>query len=225
LGRRPGDPQADVRALGVILGRDARGKGRAPRGLADRRAGARPRPGRALLPDRGDAVRPAGGGGEPPREEPPTHVRDDGGLPGASRSCSLAAGSPLPVAELLGGAAWEFVYRGGGRPARPYRGLKSSPRSSGAIPIAQSALLTEARAASALEDANLCTVLDVGETEEGMLFLACLCTKGERAWSAGSPAAPWPSRKPSMSRPDRAGSPMHTRRASSIETSNRRTCS
>jgi serine/threonine protein kinase len=46
-------------------------------------------------------------------------------------------------------------------------------------PAAKARLLMEARAASALDHANLCTILDVGESEDGLLFLAMPRYDGE----------------------------------------------
>jgi serine/threonine protein kinase/Tol biopolymer transport system component len=46
-------------------------------------------------------------------------------------------------------------------------------------PAAKARFLTEARAASALDHANLCTILDVGESEDGLLFLAMPRYDGE----------------------------------------------
>jgi eukaryotic-like serine/threonine-protein kinase len=46
-------------------------------------------------------------------------------------------------------------------------------------PEAKARFLTEARAASALDHANLCTILDVGESEDGLLFLAMPRYQGE----------------------------------------------
>ena len=46
-------------------------------------------------------------------------------------------------------------------------------------PAAKARFLTEARAASALDHANLCTILEVGESEDGLLFLAMPRYHGE----------------------------------------------
>ncbi|HSN86574.1 MAG TPA: protein kinase, partial [Thermoanaerobaculia bacterium] len=46
-------------------------------------------------------------------------------------------------------------------------------------PSAKARFLTEARAASALDHANLCTILEVGESEDGLLFLAMPRYEGE----------------------------------------------
>ncbi|HEV7517808.1 MAG TPA: serine/threonine-protein kinase, partial [Thermoanaerobaculia bacterium] len=46
-------------------------------------------------------------------------------------------------------------------------------------PVAKMRFLTEARSASALDHPNLCTILEVGETEEGLLFLAMPLYEGE----------------------------------------------
>jgi eukaryotic-like serine/threonine-protein kinase len=46
-------------------------------------------------------------------------------------------------------------------------------------PVAKARFLTEARAASALDHANLCTIHEAGETEDGLLFLAMPRYDGE----------------------------------------------
>src|SRR5215470_2281227 len=46
-------------------------------------------------------------------------------------------------------------------------------------PEAKARFLTEARAASALDHANLCTILEAGESEDGLLFLAMPRYNGE----------------------------------------------
>jgi Tol biopolymer transport system component len=46
-------------------------------------------------------------------------------------------------------------------------------------PVAKQRFLREARAASALDHPNLCTIHEVGETEDGQIFLAMPCYEGE----------------------------------------------
>jgi serine/threonine protein kinase len=46
-------------------------------------------------------------------------------------------------------------------------------------PLAKARFLDEARAASALDHPNICTLYEVGETAEGQLFLAMACYEGE----------------------------------------------
>src|SRR5262245_55343244 len=46
-------------------------------------------------------------------------------------------------------------------------------------PAAKARFFTEARAASALDHANLCTILEAGESEDGLLFLAMPRYDGE----------------------------------------------
>ena len=46
-------------------------------------------------------------------------------------------------------------------------------------PAAKARFLTEARAASALDHTNLCTILEAGESEDGLLFLAMPRYEGE----------------------------------------------
>ncbi|HEV7517757.1 MAG TPA: protein kinase, partial [Thermoanaerobaculia bacterium] len=87
--------------------------------------------------------------------------------------------SHFRVTEPLGGGGMGVVYRAEDTRLGRTVALKFLAPELGRDPIAKARFLTEARAASALEHPNLCTILDVGETEEGLLFLAMPLYDGE----------------------------------------------
>jgi serine/threonine protein kinase len=83
------------------------------------------------------------------------------------------------VLELLGGGGMGVVYKAEDvRLTRPVA-LKLLPPELTRDPEAKARFLLEARAASALEHPNICTILDVGETAEGRLYLAMPLYDGE----------------------------------------------
>ncbi|MFP5286154.1 MAG: serine/threonine-protein kinase, partial [Thermoanaerobaculia bacterium] len=95
-------------------------------------------------------------------------------------SLALAAGGDLTgrtvdhyrVLEPLGGGGMGVVYKAEDvRLSRPVA-LKLLPPELTRDPESKARFLQEARAASALDHPNLCTILDVGETGEGRLYLA-----------------------------------------------------
>jgi Tol biopolymer transport system component len=83
------------------------------------------------------------------------------------------------VAELLGGGGMGMVFRGEDTRLGRTVALKFLAPELGRDPVAKARFLTEARAASALDHPNLCTVFDMGETDEGLLFLAMPLYAGE----------------------------------------------
>jgi eukaryotic-like serine/threonine-protein kinase len=83
------------------------------------------------------------------------------------------------VAERLGGGGMGVVYRAKDTRLGRTVALKFLTPELASSPVAKARFLTEARAASALEHPSLCTILDVGETEEGLLFLAMPLYEGE----------------------------------------------
>lgn len=90
---------------------------------------------------------------------------------------------------------------------------------------ARERLLQEARAAAALDHRNVCTVHDVGEIEEGGLYVVMALYRG-RSLKNGSRPGPFRSKRrwTSLPRPPRA-SPPSTRGRSFTATSSPRTCS
>jgi Tol biopolymer transport system component len=87
--------------------------------------------------------------------------------------------SHFRVTEPLGGGGMGVVYRAEDTRLGRTVALKFLAPELVRDPIAKARFLNEARAASALEHPNLCTILDVGETEEGLLFLAMPLYAGE----------------------------------------------
>jgi eukaryotic-like serine/threonine-protein kinase len=83
------------------------------------------------------------------------------------------------VGQLLGGGGMGVLYRGEDTRLGRTVALKFLAPELGRDPVAKLRFLTEARAASALDHPNLCTVLDMGETDEGLLFLAMPLYEGE----------------------------------------------
>jgi serine/threonine protein kinase len=57
--------------------------------------------------------------------------------------------------------------------------LKFLPAYFGTQPGADEQLLTEARAAAALEHPNVCTIHEIGQTDDGQRFIAMACYEGE----------------------------------------------
>jgi eukaryotic-like serine/threonine-protein kinase len=87
--------------------------------------------------------------------------------------------SHFRVAEPLGGGGMGVVYRAEDTQLGRSVALKFLAPELVRDPECKARFLTEARAASALDHPNLCTILEVGESEEGMLFLAMPCYGGE----------------------------------------------
>ncbi|MEA2694722.1 MAG: eukaryotic-like serine/threonine-protein kinase [Acidobacteriota bacterium] len=123
-------------------------------------------------------------------EEEPTH-REIGaplssgtsGIPGApSTGPGLLTGrtvSHFRIALLLGGGGMGVVYRAEDIQLGRTVALKFLAPELVRDPIAKVRFLNEARAASALDHPNVCTILEAGETEEGLLFLVMPCYAGE----------------------------------------------
>jgi eukaryotic-like serine/threonine-protein kinase len=87
--------------------------------------------------------------------------------------------SHFRIAEPIGGGGMGVVYRAEDTRLGRTVALKFLAPELVRDPVAKARFLTEARAASALEHPNLCTILDVGETTEGLLFLAMPLYQGE----------------------------------------------
>jgi serine/threonine protein kinase/Tol biopolymer transport system component len=87
--------------------------------------------------------------------------------------------SHFRVAEALGGGGMGVLYRAEDTRLGRAVALKFLAPELVRDPVAKTRFLTEARAASALDHPNLCTILEIGETEEGLLFLAMPLYEGE----------------------------------------------
>jgi len=92
------------------------------------------------------------------------------------------AGSTVPRYRILGLVAvggMGVVYRAQDTRLGRIVALKFLPPSLVPNPRAKQRFLDEARAASALDHPNICTIHEIGETAEGQLFLAMPCYDGE----------------------------------------------
>ena len=83
------------------------------------------------------------------------------------------------IVEPLGGGGMGVVYKAEDSRLQRTVALKFLPPSLTRDPVAKSRFLQEARAASALDHPNICTVYDVGEIDEGQLYLSMPAYDGE----------------------------------------------
>ncbi len=111
---------------------------------------------------------------DPPSTTPMTEGQTAGeeSLPGAT----------VPRYRILGPigiGGMGVVYRAEDTHLGRTAALKFLPPALTPNPRAKARFLNEARAASALDHPNLCTIYEVGETTEGQLYLAMPCYEGE----------------------------------------------
>jgi Tol biopolymer transport system component len=100
------------------------------------------------------------------------------GTPGSTE----AAGLTVPhyrILGLVGTGGMGVVYRAEDSLLRRTVALKFLPPMLTPSPRAKARFLNEARAASALDHPNICTIYEVGETAEGQLYLAMAFYEGE----------------------------------------------
>jgi serine/threonine protein kinase/Tol biopolymer transport system component len=79
----------------------------------------------------------------------------------------------------LGGGGMGVVYKAQDLSLERVVALKFLPPELSRDPEAKTRFLQEARAASALDHPNICTIHEVGETDEAQLYLAMACYDGE----------------------------------------------
>jgi eukaryotic-like serine/threonine-protein kinase len=79
----------------------------------------------------------------------------------------------------LGGGGMGVVYKAQDLSLERVVALKFLPPELSRDPDAKTRFLQEARAASTLDHPNICTIHEVGETDEGQLYLAMACYDGE----------------------------------------------
>jgi serine/threonine protein kinase len=118
----------------------------------------------------------------PPSVTPPTEGRTAGeglaGTPGPAET----TGSTVPRYQILvpiGIGGMGVVYRAEDTLLGRTVVLKFLPPMLTPNPRAKARFLNEARAASALDHPNICTIYEVGETAEGQLYLAMAYYEGE----------------------------------------------
>lgn len=83
------------------------------------------------------------------------------------------------IEEELGTGGMSVVYRALDQRLGRQAALKFLPRGLSADPEARQRLTQEAQAASALDDANICTIYQIDETRDGDLFIAMAYYQGE----------------------------------------------
>jgi serine/threonine protein kinase/Tol biopolymer transport system component len=87
--------------------------------------------------------------------------------------------SQYRIGELLGGGGMGVVYRAEDLHLGRMVALKFLAADLAGDAAAKARFLQEARAASALDHPNICTVFEIGETGENQLYLAMPCYEGE----------------------------------------------
>lgn len=83
------------------------------------------------------------------------------------------------ILDRLGGGGMGVVYRARDDRLERDVALKFLPPHLSADPAAKKRFLVEARAAAALEHPNICTVHEIGETNDGQLYIVMACYDGE----------------------------------------------
>ncbi|HKH43524.1 MAG TPA: protein kinase [Thermoanaerobaculia bacterium] len=86
---------------------------------------------------------------------------------------------PYRLREQLGGGGMGIIYKAEDTRLGRTVALKFLPPELTRDPVAKARFSQEARAASALDHPNICTIYDLGETAESALFLSMPCYEGE----------------------------------------------
>jgi serine/threonine protein kinase len=99
-----------------------------------------------------------------------------------TRSLALGPGqivSQYETMEQLGGGGMGVVYKALDRRLQRFVALKFLPPYLGAEPEVKLRFTQEAKAIASLDHPNLCTILEVEETDDGQLFIVMPYYEGE----------------------------------------------
>jgi serine/threonine protein kinase/tetratricopeptide (TPR) repeat protein len=83
------------------------------------------------------------------------------------------------ILERLGGGGMGVVYKAQDLKLNRVVALKFLPPEFSRDPEAKQRFIHEAQAASALDHNNICTIHEIGETDDGQMFIAMACYEGE----------------------------------------------
>ncbi len=92
---------------------------------------------------------------------------------------SLPSDSRYRIIERIGGGGMGVVYRARDERLERDIALKFLPPHLSADRSAKRRFLVEARAAAAIEHPNICTVHEIGDTDDGQLYIVMACYDGE----------------------------------------------
>jgi serine/threonine protein kinase/tetratricopeptide (TPR) repeat protein len=87
--------------------------------------------------------------------------------------------SHYTVTRQLGAGGMGIVYEAVDNKLDRTVALKFLPPESTRDPVAKARFVHEAKAASAIDHPNVCSIYEIGETQDGQLFLAMACYEGE----------------------------------------------
>ena len=114
-----------------------------------------------------------------PNAGPPSDLPPRPAAPAKSGGMVGRAIGHYVVKEHIGGGGMGVVYKAEDSRLERTVALKFLPPELTRDPVAKARFLQEARAASALEHPNICTIHEVDETEDGQLYLAMPAYDGE----------------------------------------------
>ncbi|MFQ6114374.1 MAG: protein kinase, partial [bacterium] len=87
--------------------------------------------------------------------------------------------SHYKILEKLGGGGMGIVYKARDLKLERFVALKFLPPHLGQAEEEKKRFIHEAKAASALDHPNICTIYEIDETEDGQMFIAMACYEGE----------------------------------------------